>query len=210
MISLYTDGTATKSAAISGWTKLEFDGSSTANLVIFWKVIATGDPGSNVTITGAAPAGRTGEGIAVSIEVWSGAQPPIAVFQRTNTGGFASMTGAVAGSIPFYVAALYDAATNAPSSLATPSGLSGSYLQVSTGPLIMGLGVFWGAPIAGSTISAQTASGATGGYGLFATIALPGWNSAILAGAQAGQDQAVQIILAGANAGADTNLVWTP
>jgi hypothetical protein len=208
IISIYTDALTAKPNTPPGWTKLgESDGTYAMNLFVFWKVITATDPGATVNV-GPYSSGSQVNGVVYSIEVWSGAvAPPTIASARSNTGTAPSLAAA-AGSIPLYVTALYDDSPNAPSGLTAPSGLSGAYKQGSS-PM-NGLGLFYGNPITGTTIPSQAFSGTTAGYGLFATIALPPATFVILAGAQAGADQIVTPILAGANAASDTKLMWTP
>lgn len=210
IISLYTNGTAYKSATASGWTKLgEMDGSLTTNLVVFWKTIAAGDPGASVTI-GTVSTQISNNYIVASVEVWSGSLAPTATFNRA-TGTTPAVATVPVGSIPLCVMVLYDASSNAPSSVTPPSGYSGQYLVASSPTPTRGLGAWYGsAPTGTSVASARFDSSNTATLAATIVLAPSVTNNAYIAGSTSASDVLCSVILAGASAGADTTLLWTP
>jgi hypothetical protein len=192
----------------TGWTRLGYSGvTSVTNLAVYWKILTASDLGATV------PATSNMVTVGVSVEVWSYASAPTATFSKTTTGSFPSATAPV-NSVPLYAWAGYDADDSfgnpdAPASIAAPSGCTGAYLLATvTNNGTRGLGVWYAPPITGTTAPATTVSVPVQSA-VTATIVIPPSQDqiCILAGSQAGADQTVQIILAGANAAADKVLV---
>jgi hypothetical protein len=83
----------------------------------------------------------------------------------------------------------------------------GAYQVVSS----YGLGLWYTAALTGTTAPGGTVTGTNPTYnGITATIILAPDGGCILAGADATQDQVMQIVLAGSQAALDTTLVYTP
>lgn len=200
----------TTSITVSGWTKISTSASigTRLGLQVFWKVIASGDPGSTVQI---------GDGNAftvVSLEVWTGTDPATAptLTASTSAGVWPSATAPI-NAVPIYIGTGYTTSTAPPATITPPSGIAGSYATsggTSTGD--WGLGAWYGPATSGTTAPSVT-FGFTASTAYLATVVLapaPTTRNAYIAGSTSANDVLCSIVLAGATAAADTTLLWTP
>ncbi len=204
--------TAQTNAAATGWTRNQQigRGSSGSNLVTLWKVMSASDSGTTVTITGASSSSAY---VPVATEFWGNVKTPITfTFALASTYGSINSATAVKGSIPLYMWGGYDnIASTPPSSITPPAGWTGGYTAHVASNSEKGLGVWYGPAVVGTTAPGGTVSGPNNLNAISGVIVLPPLiTNAYIAGAMAASDTLCTVILAGANAGADTTLLWTP
>jgi hypothetical protein len=195
----------TANPAATGWTTIKYLGAGNTVGAILWKVMAAADSSSAVQVSGT----NLSVSSYAAVDVWGGVNAPTISFARSyNTCPSAS---AVAGSVPLYVWLGYDKLSSVPpTSLTAPAGWVGAYASRS-GFIGFGAGLWFTDPTTGTSAPGGSLSGSSDN-GITATIVLPpsAVQNMVLAGASSAQDIFVTPILAGANAGADVNLVYTP